>query len=52
MKITVGFFSRAITNSCFTRLHSLRNTHAYRALSPCHLLTRSDDETDMNVLSA
>lgn len=52
MKITVGFFSRAMMNICFTRLGITSNHYPHRALSPCHLLTRSDDDTDMNVLSA
>ena len=52
MKMTVGFFSRAMMNICFTRLHLTGTHHPNRALSPCHLLTKSDDDTDMNVLSA
>lgn len=39
-------------NICFTRLGITANHYPHRALSPCHLLTRSDDDTDMNVLSA
>merc|ERR1712051_1182519 len=41
-KIIVGILSRAILNMVFTR----------RSLSPCHLDTRLDDDTDMNVASA
>ena len=52
MKITVGLFFRASWNRFFTNLHVKTRTRFYRAVSPCHLLTGSADDTDMNVLSA
>lgn len=42
IKTIAGLFSRAISNICLTNL----------SLSPCHLETKSDDETDKNVASA
>ena len=50
--MTVGFFSLAMEKSCCTSLAVTTNSHAYRAVSPCHLLTRSAEDTDMKVLSA
>lgn len=52
MKITVGLFFRASWNRFFTKLHVKTRPRSYRAVSPCHLLTRSADDTDMKVLSA
>mmetsp|Transcript_5136 Transcript_5136/g.8736 ORF Transcript_5136/g.8736 Transcript_5136/m.8736 type:complete len:222 (-) Transcript_5136:217-882(-) len=40
MKISEGFFSLAISNNCFTSLSD----------SPCHLLTRSEEEMEKKVL--
>lgn len=41
MKIIDGFFSRANSNNYLTSLSD----------SPCHLLTRSEEETEKKVLS-